>query len=112
MLLVLLVVLLALDVLGLRAPRPTSASEGLDTEELSISPTLAASPAAVSPSWLLCLPLAVQEQLQAQLSNLGIGFSGVLKHTHRHTLVKPPATGQAGASSSTDQAPGAPADAG
>lgn len=122
----LLAVLLALEVLGLRAPRPTSASEGLDTEELSISPTLAASPAAVSPSWLLCLPLAVQEQLQAQLSNLGIGFSGVLKHKHGHTLVKPPASKapsprvrpappsaltHSAASSSTARTPEAPGDA-
>lgn len=85
-------VALVLAVLGLRAPGPTSVSEGPETEELSISPTLAASPAAVSPSWAFCLPLAAQEQLQAQLSNLGIGFARALEHRHTDGPSEPAAT--------------------
>lgn len=82
--------LLVLEVLGLRALGPTNVSEGLETEELSISPTLAVSGAVVLSSWILCLPLAVQEQLQVQFSSLGIGFTEALENTRKDRLLKPP----------------------
>lgn len=64
----------------LRSPREGSVSgalwatsrEGPDTDEVIISPTLAASPPALAPGEPRCLAPLAQEQLQQWSSNLGI----------------------------------------